>query len=117
MNTGEKIKLLREKHNYTLEELGKKVGVGKSTVRKWETGMIANMGRDKIAKLAEVFDVSPTYLISDDSKNSVTTKDDGQEEKYEEIRQIFDELNLENAESLREYALFLLQRQKSQDVQ
>lgn len=71
MNTGDKIKLLREQHNYTLEELGKKVGVGKSTVRKWETGMIANMGRDKIAKLAEVFGVSPTYLISDDSKDPV----------------------------------------------
>ena len=82
MNTGEKIKLLREKHNYTLEELGKKIGVGKSTVRKWETGMIANMGRDKIAKLAEVFNVSPTYLISDDSKDPAT-KGDGLEESID----------------------------------
>lgn len=65
MNTGEKIKLLRLQQGMTLEDLGKKVGVGKSTVRKWETGAIANMGRDKIAKLAAVFNVSPTYLISD----------------------------------------------------
>ena len=39
-----KIKMLREQHDLTLEELGKRVGVGKSTVRKWETGQIANMG-------------------------------------------------------------------------
>ena len=53
MNTGERIKQLRIARGMTLEELGQKVGVGKSTVRKWETGAIANMRRDKIAKLAE----------------------------------------------------------------
>ena len=42
---------------------------------------------------------------------------DGQEEKYEEVKDIFNQLTQENAESLREYALFLLQRQKSQDDQ
>ena len=41
-NIGERIKRLRSKKNMTLEELGNQVGVGKSTVRKWETGMIAN---------------------------------------------------------------------------
>ena len=58
-NIGERIKRLRSKKNMTLEELGNQVGVGKSTVRKWETGMIANMRRDKIAKLADALDVSP----------------------------------------------------------
>ena len=66
MNAGEKIKALRTDRGYTLEELGKKVGVGKSTVRKWETGLISNMGRDKIAKLSEVFNVSPDYFVNDD---------------------------------------------------
>ena len=82
MTTGEKIKLLRERNNYTLEELGKKIGVGKSTVRKWETGMIANMRRDNIAKLAEVFGVSPTYLISDDFKDSSTNNDEEPKNTY-----------------------------------
>lgn len=48
----------------TLEELGNKVGVGKSTVRKWETGAIKNMGRDKIEKLANALGVSPTYIVN-----------------------------------------------------
>lgn len=47
----------------TLEELGEKVGCGKSTVRKWEKGIIANMKRDKIQKLADALDVSPAYLM------------------------------------------------------
>ena len=63
MEIGQKIKTLREEKGMTLEELGNKVGVGKSTVRKWETGMIANMRRDKIAKVASALETSPAYLM------------------------------------------------------
>jgi len=68
MDTGDKIKALRIERGMTLEELGDLVGVGKSTVRKWETGAIKNMGRDKIEKLCSVFDVPPDYLIKEESK-------------------------------------------------
>lgn len=63
MELGEKIKMLRQNKKMTLEQLGEKVGVGKSTVRKWENGMIANMRRDKIAKLAEALDTTPAWLM------------------------------------------------------
>ena len=63
MNMGGKIRDLRIKKGLTLEELGDKVGVGKSTVRKWENGMIANMRRDKISKIADALNVSPAYLM------------------------------------------------------
>ena len=63
MDFSEKIKLLRLDQGLTLEEVGKRVGVGKSTVRKWETGAIANMRRDKIAKLAEALHTTPGYLM------------------------------------------------------
>jgi transcriptional regulator with XRE-family HTH domain len=58
-----KIHDLRVEKDMTLEELGDKVGVGKSTVRKWENGMIANMRRDKIEKVANALGVSPGYLM------------------------------------------------------
>lgn len=63
LNTGQKIKLLREQLNLTLEQVGNIVGVGKSTVRKWETGEIANMRRDKIASLAKALHTTPAYLM------------------------------------------------------
>ncbi len=63
MNPGERIKQLRLARGMTLEELGHRVGVGKSTVRKWETGAIANMRRDKIAKLAEALDTDVMDII------------------------------------------------------
>lgn len=58
-----KIKELRLSKGMTLEQVAKIVGVGKSTVRKWETGMIANMKRDKIALLAQALSTTPAYLM------------------------------------------------------
>ena len=58
-----RIKELRQERGMTLEQVAKVVGVGKSTVRKWETGMIANMKRDKIASLAKALGTTPAYLM------------------------------------------------------
>ena len=58
-----KIMELRKEKGLTLEEVANIVGVGKSTVRKWETGMIANMRRDKIAALAKALGTTPMYLM------------------------------------------------------
>lgn len=58
-----KIKQLRQEKGMTLEQVANIVGVGKSTVRKWETGMIANMKRDKIALLAKALGTTPAYLM------------------------------------------------------
>ncbi len=68
MTIGERIKYLRESRDMTLEQLGSLVGVGKSTVRKWETGDIANMRRDKIERLANAFHVSPLYILGIDTE-------------------------------------------------
>ena len=62
-NMYNKIKELRKAKGLTLEQVGALVGVGKSTVRKWETGIIANMKRDKIASLAKALDTTPAYLM------------------------------------------------------
>jgi len=58
-----KIRDLRAKYGLTLEQVAQQVGVGRSTVRKWETGLIANMRRDKIEKLAKALHTTPGYLM------------------------------------------------------
>lgn len=67
-----KIRDLRAKHGLTLEQVAQQVGVGKSTVRKWETGMIANMRRDKIEKLAAALHTSPGYLMGWESEEDAS---------------------------------------------
>ena len=63
MKIGAKIKARRLELGMTLEEVGQAVGVGKSTVRKWETGDIRNMRSDKIAQLAEALQMPVIDLI------------------------------------------------------
>lgn len=62
-NLGKRIYDLRKGLGLTLEEVGHSVGVSKSTVRKWEQGIIANMRRDKIKNLAMVLHTTPAYLM------------------------------------------------------
>lgn len=67
MNIGDLIHNQRKALHLTLEEVGKAVGVSKSTVKKWETGYISNMKRDKIALLANILQIDPTELINDNT--------------------------------------------------
>ena len=74
-----KIRDLRAKHGLTLEQVAQQVGVGRSTVRKWETGLIANMRRDKIEKLAKALHTTPGYLMGWENSDDVspTSPSDG----------------------------------------
>lgn len=76
MELKDKIRNRRLALGLTLEEVGEMVGVGKSTVRKWETGDIANMRRDKIAKLAEALKVTPAYLMDWDDEEKESQPED-----------------------------------------
>ena len=68
----QRIRQLRHARGLTLEQIADVVGVGKSTVRKWETGMIANMRRDKIADLAKALGTTPAYLMGWDEEKAPT---------------------------------------------
>lgn len=70
------MKALRIKRGMTLEEVGNIVGVGKSTVRKWESGQIANMRRDKIALVAKALGTTPSYLMGWDDAEAAPADDD-----------------------------------------
>ena len=72
--TGEIIKKLRKEHKLTQEQLGSILGVQKSAIAKYERGEIVNLKRETIEKLAEAFDVMPSYImgISDSPTHSIS---------------------------------------------
>lgn len=47
----------------TQDDIANKIGVSKATVSRWESGNISNMRRDRIAKLAEILQISPAVII------------------------------------------------------
>ena len=63
MTTGERIKALRLQHGMTMEELAQKIGLQKAAIYKYESGLVVNLKRDVIEKLANVFGVSPSYIM------------------------------------------------------
>ncbi len=62
-NMSIRLKQLRKRRGMTLQQVADIVGVGFSTVRKWEVGDIQNIKRDKIALLAKALHTSPAYLM------------------------------------------------------
>lgn len=70
MKVNEMIEHRRKELGLTMEEVANKVGVSKSTVKKWESGYIKNMRRDKMALLAEALQISPMDLLDDTSDDS-----------------------------------------------
>lgn len=62
MKTGQIIKEKRKALKLTLKEIADYVGVSEATVSRWESGNIANMGRDKIASLSEILKLSPSVI-------------------------------------------------------
>lgn len=79
MDIGDMIKNRRLELGLTLEKVGNAVGVGKSTVRKWECGQIKDMKRDKIPALANVLQLPiESFLFCDEDEPDA-------EEQYTEL--------------------------------
>ena len=102
----QRIKALRQEKGLTLEQVADVVGVGKSTVRKWETGMIANMKRDKIADLAKALGTTPAYLMGWEENEE--EKDSPSEPQLTEGEQLMLELFRKIPEDRQAAALELL---------
>ena len=97
--------ILKEKRlekNMTLEQVGNLIGVGKSTVRKWENGMIENMGRDKIILLSRALNISPLDILE-------MNTDDGKED----IKDIYLRLNKDNQAIVYDFAKSKLDEQNA----
>ena len=62
MNMGERLKELRLKKGATQEEVGKIINVTKPTIMKYEKGLVENLKRSSIEKLAKYFDVKTSII-------------------------------------------------------
>lgn len=70
-----KLKKRRKELNLTMKDVAAAVGVSEGTVSRWESGNIANMGRDKIYALSKVLKMSPAEIMGIDDNNDNSKKD------------------------------------------
>lgn len=94
MDVHDRIKLRRLELGLTLKDVSKRLGVAESTVSRYETEDIKNMGIDKIEKLAQALDCSPGYIMGWETDIDI------------------EKLNKENKKKLEDYFLLLLSSQK-----
>jgi len=63
MTIGEKIKQCRTARGLTLLDVAEYLGVKEATVQRYESGSIKNLKQETISALADLFQVSPAYLM------------------------------------------------------
>ena len=69
---GLRIKSKRNELGLTMEELGDRLGVQRQAINKWEKGEVQNIKRSYIKKMAELFNVSPAWLMGFEDTTDVT---------------------------------------------
>lgn len=70
IDLGSRIKHLRQKNNYTQDQLAKRLGMTKSVVSAYENG--ARMpSYEVLITIARIFHVSTDYLLGVESKDSI----------------------------------------------
>lgn len=60
---GTRIRELRVLSGMSQEELGRRIGVQRAAINKYEKGIVENIPIKSIEKIADVFEVSPTYIV------------------------------------------------------
>ena len=68
---GKRINQKREELGLTMEELGKQLGVNKSTISKWERGEVENIKRSLIWKMSAIFHCAPEWLMGFEGSQNV----------------------------------------------
>lgn len=69
---GNRIRQKRIENNMSMEELGKKLGVHRAAIGKWENGDVDNIKRTSIEKMSRIFGVSPSWLMGFDDPTNVS---------------------------------------------
>jgi transcriptional regulator with XRE-family HTH domain len=109
---GAKINYLRRLTGMSQEELGRRVGLQRAAINKYEKGTVENIPIKTIEKIAKVFDVSPTFIVGwkDTNSNSLSAETkviEGVQRFYGkdavEILEIYTTLNIVGKRRIRQY--------------
>lgn len=87
MSLAENIRAARKRKGMTQEELGRRIGVAKQTIQKYENGIVTNIPVERLRAIATVLNVSATELMGYDEVSPV---EQVQDELFEKRKLLFD---------------------------
>ncbi len=88
MNTGQRLKALRESKGLSQEEVAKIIGVGRTTYLKYESG--ENKPTRKLQELSQLFNVDANYILCMDSNTQDEKMPQDMKKYLEQSEVIFD---------------------------
>ena len=112
MDLSDKIKILRNKLELTLDDVARKAGVSASTIMRYEKGQITNLKRDKLKALADALETTPAYLMgwTDDPVNYDNVDDVYVPSEYKKqgmgVKEYLDFKKAEEEDALKEQSLY-----------
>lgn len=86
------LKLLRKLNKLTLEDVGRKLGVSKATVQRYESGEI-DIPYERICQLSEIYNVEPGYLFPDSSEMKQVADKETEVRKAVELYKLYKQAN------------------------
>ena len=106
-----RIKELRKQRNLTLAEVAKRVGVSESTMQRYESGKISKIKYETMESLANLFDVSPEYLMGWSSSSdrheqhfeSICKNIQKNDEKFRDVITEYYEMSIDYKEKFYEF--------------
>lgn len=103
MDTLHKILDLMWKNNLSDADFCMSIGINKSAVTDWKKGKTKSYMKH-IDKIAEFFNVTVDYLLSDEKKEPTQN---GQASEYKDFIILYDSLTDEDRDKIKEYMAFL----------
>ena len=101
MTMGERIRFYRTKQGLSLEKLGDMLGVQRTAILKYENGSVENIKRSTIKRMAEIFGVSPCYLMwGEETETTVTQLPKGLTDPERQLLAAFRALNADGQQTL-----------------
>ena len=109
MTTGERIRYYRKLNDMSMVELAHRIGVQHSAIYKYEKGIVTNIPKDNIEKIADVFDIPAYELVDWLTDDPVPDLDLNTDERA--VITLYRKLTDRNKQAVKSYLDFILSTQ------
>lgn len=109
MTTGERIRYYRKLNDMSMVELAHRIGVQHSAIYKYEKGIVTNIPKDNIEKIAAVFDIPAYELVDWLTDDPVPDLDLNTDERA--VITLYRKLTDRNKQAVKSYLDFILSTQ------
>ena len=69
----DRLRIAREKKGLTLDELGKRIGLSKGTLSRYESGVVSGIRLNTLNEIALILDANPTWLLGESDNEEMSS--------------------------------------------